>query len=164
MAEKVRIQVTDEKERWSTSAWVIWGSNHIMQRRQFGFDGVQWFYQPTTREAFIKVAENLVPIRVKENMAEHCKPEPPKQSTEVYIARVFDYRAGRNFPKAWVLFDNLGRRLASCKKESMRDMVKQWTAKYGTPTGLTRFKGLMRLSELAMTMGDIIHKPQPKES
>lgn len=69
MAEKVRIGTIDPqtKEKGSTSAYVINAKNHLLQIRQFAFDGRYWFYQPDSKSRFQKVnpmdlPENAVTI------------------------------------------------------------------------------------------------------
>lgn len=48
----------------STTGTVIWGHNYLNQRRQFAFDGVKFYYQPSTREPFIEVQASEVPSNV----------------------------------------------------------------------------------------------------
>ena len=53
----------------STTAYVVWGQNHLLQRRQFAWDGRQWYYQPTTRSPFQPVNGMDVPDNVVQTMA-----------------------------------------------------------------------------------------------
>ncbi len=57
----------------STTAWVIWGQNYLLQKRQFAFDGVVWFYQPTTRSKFMVVSEGDVPQGVRTAMRDNLE-------------------------------------------------------------------------------------------
>ncbi len=71
---RTRIGITDRDGKGSTTAWVVWGYNHLNQRRQFAYDGRTWYYQPTTRENFIPAAGDI-PQNVLGNMAsEHGQP------------------------------------------------------------------------------------------
>lgn len=57
-------------EGGSTTAYVIWGQNHLLQKRQFAWDGVIWYYQPTTRSNFMVVNEQDVPLSVRNGMSD----------------------------------------------------------------------------------------------
>ncbi len=69
-AIQVRIGIIDERteEKGDTHAYVIWGHNYLNQRRRFAYDGVRWFYQPTTRARFREVSARGVPLPVHEAM------------------------------------------------------------------------------------------------
>lgn len=67
MKTRILIQDRRTKEKTGTSAYVVWGQNHLMQRRQFAFDGRHWYYQPTTRSPFI-LADGDIPDNVKIRM------------------------------------------------------------------------------------------------
>ncbi len=59
-------------EGGSTTAWVVWGQNHLLQRRQFAFDGRIWFYQHkhgTKATPFEVVNSREVPANVVSLMA-----------------------------------------------------------------------------------------------
>lgn len=76
MSNKVRIGVASGDKHYtvdsSTTAYVVWGQNHLLQKRQFAFDGQRWFYQPDTRTMFIQVNPMDVPENVLSIMsAEH---------------------------------------------------------------------------------------------
>lgn len=73
MASKTRILTIDpkSKEKTGTSAYVVTGQNHLLQKRQFAFDGRDWFYQPTTRSPFQKVNPMDLPENVVETMVAH---------------------------------------------------------------------------------------------
>lgn len=73
MASKIRIltQDTQSKEKTGMIAYVVTGQNHLLQKRQFAFDGRDWFYQPTTRSPFQKVNPNDLPENVVEAMMAH---------------------------------------------------------------------------------------------
>lgn len=60
MAKMLRIVTTDG----ATGAYVVWGLNHLLQSRQFAFDGRYWFYQPTTSSKFQKVNSRDLPDNV----------------------------------------------------------------------------------------------------
>ncbi len=67
MAQKVRIGTTVG----STTAYVVEAQNHLLQKRQFAFDGVFWFYQPDSRSPFQKVNTMDVPDNAVKIMAAH---------------------------------------------------------------------------------------------
>jgi hypothetical protein len=58
---KVRIGYTDQDGNGSTTATVITAKNHLLQIRQFAFDGRRWFYQPDTTGRFRQVNPREVP-------------------------------------------------------------------------------------------------------
>jgi hypothetical protein len=74
MTMKTRIGTLDG----STSATVIEAFNHLMQRRQFAWDGRYWFYQPSSREKFRKVNPMDVPDNAVNRMAEATKLTPER--------------------------------------------------------------------------------------
>jgi hypothetical protein len=53
----------------STTAYLVWGQNHLLQKRQFAYDGVKWYYQPSVREKFIQVNTMDVPENVIRGMS-----------------------------------------------------------------------------------------------
>jgi hypothetical protein len=63
MATKQRIVVKDG-DTSSTAAYVVTGQNHLLQKRQFAFDGRKWFYQPDNRSKFQPVNAMDVPENV----------------------------------------------------------------------------------------------------
>ncbi len=72
-AIQVHIGTVDTRtgEKGSTPAWLVWGHNYLNQRRRFAYDGVRWFYQPTTRSRFREVSERDIPCNVREAMKGH---------------------------------------------------------------------------------------------
>ncbi len=66
---KVRILTNDKGIKGSTSAYVVWGQNRLLQRRQFAWEGRHWLYQPSTREGFRPVSASEVPEPVVQAMA-----------------------------------------------------------------------------------------------
>jgi hypothetical protein len=68
MAQK-RIGVEDRDGRGSCTAWVVWGFNRLMQKRQFAFEGRKWYYQPKSEAWFIPVTATEVPLPVVGAMA-----------------------------------------------------------------------------------------------
>jgi hypothetical protein len=48
-------------DKCSTSGWVVWAHNRLLQRRQFATDGVRFFYQPAKDGLFIIVSESDLP-------------------------------------------------------------------------------------------------------
>lgn len=65
---RTRFLTKIREELSSTTGTVIWGHNRLNQRRQFAFDGVQWFYQPDKRSPFVPVNGDDVPKPVKDAM------------------------------------------------------------------------------------------------
>lgn len=66
---KVRIGYKDQDGTGSTTATVITAKNHLLQIRQFAFDGRRWFYQPDTRSSFQVVNSRDVPETAVQLMA-----------------------------------------------------------------------------------------------
>jgi hypothetical protein len=71
MANKSRIGVIDPRteEWWSTTAYVVEAKNHLLQMRQFAYDGRRWFYQPDNRSRFQEVNPRDLPEAVVAVMA-----------------------------------------------------------------------------------------------
>lgn len=68
--------ITATKVRFAelTGSWtgyVCWSHNHLLQRRQFAFDGRLWFYQPDNRSKFRRVNPSDMPEAVWSDMANH---------------------------------------------------------------------------------------------
>jgi len=68
---RTRIGIEDRDGKGSTSAYVGWFFNALMQRRQIAFDGVKWFVQADTRSPFKPVSEEEVPAEVKNRFKTH---------------------------------------------------------------------------------------------
>jgi len=59
---KVRFLYRDaDGDKCSTTGWVVWAHNRLLQRRQFATDGVRIFYQPATDKPFIIVSDSELP-------------------------------------------------------------------------------------------------------
>lgn len=71
MAKMVRIVTRDpqSKEKGSINAYVVEAQNHLLQTRQFAWDGRDWFYQPDTRSPFQKVNPIDLPKNAVQIMA-----------------------------------------------------------------------------------------------
>ena len=60
-------------EDGSTTGYVVWAQNHLLQRRQFAYDGRYWYYQPTARHKFQRIGNvedipaNVFPIMADES-------------------------------------------------------------------------------------------------
>lgn len=67
----VRIMTQDAqtKEKGSTTAYLVEGQNHLLQTRQFAWDGQRWFYAPDNRSSFRQVNPRDIPANVVEKMA-----------------------------------------------------------------------------------------------
>lgn len=66
---KTRILIQDpDGSKGSTTAYVMWFTNAINQRRQIAHDGVKWFAQATKRSPFKQVGESEVPQHVQKEM------------------------------------------------------------------------------------------------
>lgn len=69
MASRQRIGTIKDKERGSVSAYVVEAQNHLLQTRNFAYDGRFWFYQPTSRGPFQQVNTADVPDNAVRIMA-----------------------------------------------------------------------------------------------
>jgi hypothetical protein len=86
--QKIRIMVKDRDGKGSATAWVIWFTNQLMQRRQIAFDGVKWFVQPDKRSPFIPIGESEVLPRIREEMNDYILGKfmpPPIDQTQANI-------------------------------------------------------------------------------
>lgn len=54
----------------SITAHVVLGLNYLNQKRNFAYDGRQWYYQPTKRSVFQPASAPDVPLPVVRLMAE----------------------------------------------------------------------------------------------
>lgn len=59
--QRTRFLTKDRDGKGSTTGWVVWAQNRLLQHRQFATDGVKFFYQPTKRSPFIPVTESELP-------------------------------------------------------------------------------------------------------
>jgi hypothetical protein len=66
MQGKKRFYYEDQGEKCSTTGLVVWGHNHLMQRRQFAFDGQRYFYQSNPSKLFIIVSKSDLPQGVRQ--------------------------------------------------------------------------------------------------
>ena len=69
---KIGVRDPQTKERGQVTAYVVWGQNHLLQKRQFAWDGRYWYYQPTTRDPFQKVNGMDLPDNVLAAMHAHA--------------------------------------------------------------------------------------------
>jgi hypothetical protein len=59
---KIRFLYQDaDGDKCSTTGWIVWAHNRLLQRRQFATDGVRFFYQPAKDKPFIIVPESELP-------------------------------------------------------------------------------------------------------
>lgn len=63
-----RILIQDRDGKGSTSAYLCWIANALLQRRQIAFDGRQWWIQANNRSPFKPIGEGEVPLPTKEAM------------------------------------------------------------------------------------------------
>lgn len=66
-SKKQRIITTEG----TTSAYVVTGLNHILQKRQFAWDCRYWYYMPDSRSKYQKVNPMDVPDNVVNLMSDH---------------------------------------------------------------------------------------------
>jgi hypothetical protein len=64
--KQVRFLIKDRDGKGSTTGWVVWAHNRLMQRRQFATDGVKFYYQPTKRSPFLPATESELPREAAE--------------------------------------------------------------------------------------------------
>lgn len=82
-------------------------------------------------------------------------------SNRVYLARTFKEFSGKP-RRFWVLFDGVNR-LSGEPGETKASVIARWKSLYGTATGpLTSYTGVMRPSELAMTIAAVRREAEAK--
>lgn len=71
---------------------------------------------------------------------------------DTFLLRTYD----KNFQKIWLMFNGT-KILRGLPKESKRSLVAKWIAANGPlkPRSVTRYAGVMRPAEVAMTIGEI---------
>lgn len=74
----------------------------------------------------------------------------------IYLARFNNQDNPKD--RRWILWDSLSRkRLTGARRESKFSLIERWNKQHGKlgPGSVVRYSGVMRVSELAMTMASV---------